>query len=143
MYLTFWHHALRLPLVRRVGGRAVSRPVYCVAWTEDGPMVGLGFSGSMLGFKRRVWSVTFGLYTSSSMSVPLSLGSGLGIPTNFRFVLYHQHHQHFTGFWSCTTILQNCYCQTPAQETLPRTKCAENYRPTTKQKLFAFPFRLP
>ena len=31
----------------------------------------------------------------------------------------HQHHQHFTGFWSCTARLQNCYCQTPAQETLP------------------------
>ena len=28
--LSFWHHALRLPLVRRVGGRAVS-PVACSA----------------------------------------------------------------------------------------------------------------
>ena len=26
----------------------------------------------------------------------------------------HQHHQHFTGFWSCTTRLQNCYYQTCA-----------------------------
>ena len=37
----------------------------------------------------------------------------------------HQYHQHFTGFWSCTTRLQNCYCQTPAQKTLPRPKCTE------------------
>ena len=37
----------------------------------------------------------------------------------------HQDHQHRTGFWSCTTRLQNCYCQTPAQKTIPRPKCTE------------------
>ena len=57
--LNFWHHALRLPLVRRVGGRAVSRPVCCVAWTGDWPMVGLGFGCALRGFERLVWSVTF------------------------------------------------------------------------------------
>ena len=37
----------------------------------------------------------------------------------------HQHHHYFTGFWFCTTRLQNCYCQTPAQKTLPRSKGTE------------------
>ena len=37
----------------------------------------------------------------------------------------HQHHPHFTGFWSCTTRLQSGYCQTPAQKTLLWPKCIE------------------
>ena len=37
----------------------------------------------------------------------------------------HQHHQHFIGFWFCTTRLQNYYCQTPAQKNLTRSKCTE------------------
>ena len=37
----------------------------------------------------------------------------------------HQHNPHITGFWSCTTRLQNGYCQTPAQKTLLWPKCIE------------------
>ena len=38
------------------------------------------------------------------------------LPTN------HQRHHHFTGFWFCTTRLQNCYCQTPAQKKKKKKK---------------------
>ena len=34
---------------------------------------------------------------------------------------YHQHHQHFIGFWFCTTRLQN-YCQNIAQKNPPSIK---------------------
>ena len=41
----------------------------------------------------------------------------------------HQHHQHFIGFWFCTTRLQNCYCQTPAQKPSLDQNVLKNYRP--------------
>ena len=51
---------------------------------------------------------------------------------------YHQHHQHFIGFWFCTTRLQNCYCQTPDHKKKPKKTTSldqnvlKNYRPISK-----------
>ena len=91
------------------------------------PTVAMDKSGKLLDIYTSHWTICFGNSPEDCPQIMRSWSHSYRIAVRKPWCSppYNHQHQHFIGFWFCTTRLQNCCCQIPAQKSLPRWKCTQ------------------
>ena len=75
------------------------------------------------------WTICFGNCPEDCPQIMRSWSHSYRIAVRKPWRSPPYNHQHFSGFWFCTTRLQNCYYQTPAQKPSLDQNVLKNYSP--------------